>query len=267
MKRRYKDFEPTPFYFLNDTVDREELIRQLDIMKDNGIGSFFLHLRDGITEQAWGTDIFFSNVRFIAEESFKRGITMWLYDEDAYPSGQCGGHAVIDRPELEGQNLCFFKQNVKAGETVRRVLGRARGVMAYTVKNEGGVETVKKLENVFGPVRRNWYRMDWSSTYYCDLMEDGQKYGHVRALAGFPEVMMEAEMTEDCELYVAYTVPSQSTRFHTNLDCTRKESFREYKKRILDRYKKAVGDMFGSKIPGIFIDERSEERRVGKECQ
>lgn len=255
MKRRFEAFEPTPFYFLNDTVDREELIRQLDFMKEKGIGSFFLHLRDGITEQAWGTDIFFSNVRFIAEESFKRGIIMWLYDEDAYPSGQCGGHVVIDRPELTGRTLKFIKKDVKAGETVRELLGRASGVAAYTVKTVNGRETVKKLENPFGPVRRNWYRINWHSTYYCDFMESGEKYDHVRASTSFPEVMFEAEITEDCELFVVYSVPSSSGRFSNNLDCLRKESFKEYKQRILDRYKAAVGDMFGVKIPGIFIDE------------
>lgn len=255
MKRRFEAFEPTPFYFLNDTIDREELIRQLDFMRDNGIGSYFLHLRDGITTQAWGTDIFYSNVRFIAEESFKRGITMWLYDEDSFPSGQCGGHVVIDRPELEGRSLVHYKQTVKAGETVRRLLGRARGVAAYTVKTVDGKEVVTKLNSAFGPVRRNWYRMDWPSPYYCDWMEDKQVYNHVRAIAAFPEVMFEAEMTDDCDLYVVYTVPNQSSKYNTNLDCTKKESFKEYKKRILDRYKAAVGDMFGSKIPGIFIDE------------
>ena len=255
MKRRFEKFEPTPFYFLNDAFDRDEIIRQLDFMKDNGIGSFFLHLRDGITTQAWGTNIFFSNVRFIAEQSFERGITMWLYDEDAYPSGQCGGHVVIDRPELEGRILMFFKEKVKAGQTVRRLLGRVRGVAAYTVKNVNGQEQVQKLDAVFGPVRRNWYKIDWSSTYYCDYMEDKQSYDHIRAMTGTPEVMFEATVTEDCDLYAVYTVPSQSSRYTTNLDCTRKESFAEYKKRILDKYKEHLGDMFASKIPGIFIDE------------
>jgi hypothetical protein len=255
MKRRFESFEPTPFYFLNDTIDREELVRQFDFMRDNGIGSYFLHLRDGITTQAWGTDIFYANVRFIAEESFKRGITMWLYDEDSFPSGQCGGHVVIDRPELEGRSLVHFKQTVKAGETVRRLLGRAKGVAAYTVKTVDGKEVVKRLNSTFGPVRRNWYRIDWPSPYYCDWMEDKQVYNHVRAIAAFPEVMFEAEIEEDCDLYVVYTVPSQSSKYNTNLDCTRKESFKEYKKRILDPYKAAVGDMFGTKIPGVFIDE------------
>ena len=255
MKRRFKAFEPTPFYFLNDTFDREEITRQLDFMKDNGIGSFFLHLRDGITDQAWGTDVFFANVRYIAQESLNRGITMWLYDEDAYPSGQCGGHVVIDRPELEGRSLRYFKKQMKAGETVRQPLGRARGITAYTVKKTAAGEIVTKLDAAFGPVRPHWYRINWASTYYCDYLEDSQKYNHVRALSAFPEVMLEAEVTEDCELYAVYTVPSASGRFNINLDCTLKESFKEYKKRILDRYKKAVGDMFGTKIPGIFIDE------------
>ena len=255
MKRKFESFEPTPFYFLNDAIDRDELVRQLDFMQENGIGSFFLHLRDGITTQAWGTDLFFSHVRFIAEESFKRGITMWLYDEDSYPSGQCGGQVVIDRPELEGRTLKILKKSVKAGETVREVLGRARGVGAFCLSKENGAEKMEKLASPFGTVRANWYRMDWHSTYYCDMLEDGRKYHHVRALTGTPETVFEAEMAKDGELYIAYTVPASSSRYTTNLDCTRKDSFAEYKARILDKYKKAVGDMFGVKIPGMFIDE------------
>lgn len=255
MKRRFEQFEPAPFYFLNDTIDRDELIRQLDFFKDNNIPAFFLHLRDGIDDHAWGTDVFYSHVRFIAEESIKRGITMWLYDEDSYPSGQCGGHVVIDRPELEGRSLRVIKIPAKAGETVIRPLGRAWGVAAYEVTRKDGVETVKKLNSPFGPVRRNWYRMDWPSTYYCDYMEDGITYDHIRALTAFPEVFFEAVASEDCDIYVAFAVPSQSSKYHTNLDCMKRESFAEYKKRILDRYAAAVGDLFGTNIPGIFIDE------------
>ncbi|MBQ8409492.1 MAG: hypothetical protein IJY39_11590 [Clostridia bacterium] len=255
MERRFRNFEPAPFYFLNDTVDRDELIRQLDFMKENEIPAFFLHLRDGITDQAWGTDVFYSNVRFIAEESIKRGITMWLYDEDSYPSGQCGGHVVIDRPELEGRTLQFVKIDAKAGDTARRLLGRVKGIAAYAITKKNGEEQVRRLNSPFGPVRRHWYRMDWHSTYYCDYMADGQTYDHIRALSAFPEVMFEAEADEDCELYIVYAIPSQSSKYHTNLDCMKKDSFKEYKKRILDRYAAAVGDLFGTKIPGIFIDE------------
>ncbi|MBE6684322.1 MAG: hypothetical protein E7592_01565 [Ruminococcaceae bacterium] len=255
MKRRFKEFEPAPFYFLNDTFDRAEIVRQLDIMQKVGIPAFYLHLRDGITTQAWGTDIFYSNVRFIAEECIKRGITMWLYDEDSYPSGQCGGQVVIDRPELEGRSLRFMKIDAKAGETVRRLIGRTKGIAAYAITKVDGVEQVKKLNSPFGPVRRHWYRMDWPSTYYCDLMADGLTYNHIRALTAFPEVMFEAEVSEDCEIYVVYAGPSQSSKYHTNLDCMKKDSFEEYKNRILERYAAAVGDLFGTKIPGIFIDE------------
>ena len=48
-KRRFLDYEPTPFYFLNDDIDREELIKQLDFMQEHTIKSFFLHVREGIT--------------------------------------------------------------------------------------------------------------------------------------------------------------------------------------------------------------------------
>ena len=105
-------YAPTPFYFINDEFDEKEVITQLDFMLKNGIKSFFLHVRDGIVSQAWGTDKFFKNITFLIEKAIERGITPWLYDEDAYPSGQCGGKLAIDRPELlKDERKYLFTQN------------------------------------------------------------------------------------------------------------------------------------------------------------
>lgn len=254
-KRRFLDYEPAPFYFLNDNIDRDELILQLDFMQEHGIPAFFLHVRDGITGQAWGTDVFYSHVRFIADEAMKRGITVWLYDEDSFPSGQCGGQIAIERPELIGKNLRVMKINAKAGEVERRVLGRVKGLYAYAVTEKDGVESVKTLKNCFGPVRRYWYRIDHASPYFGDMCDVGMRYEHVRALTAFPEMMFEAEVDEDCTLYVVYADQSTSGKYAYRVDLLKKETFYEYKRIILDRYEECLGEFFGNKIRGIFMDE------------
>ena len=63
--RRYIDYEPIPFYFLNDTFNEEEVKIQLDVMKENGINAFFLHVRDGITDETYGTAAFFGRLKLI----------------------------------------------------------------------------------------------------------------------------------------------------------------------------------------------------------
>ena len=52
--QEYENYKPTPFYFINDTIERTEIVRQLDIMQETGVSSFFLHIRDGILDQAYG---------------------------------------------------------------------------------------------------------------------------------------------------------------------------------------------------------------------
>ena len=254
-KRRFLDYEPTPFYFLNDDIDREELIKQLDFMQEHTIKSFFLHVREGITGQAWGTNLFFSHVRFIVEEAKNRGINVWLYDEDSYPSGQCGGQIVIDRPELQARSLKIIKKQAKKGEIVREVLGRVRGLIAYAVTKVNGKEKVRKIADCFGTVRRNWFRTKWYSPYFDDFMGE-VRYPHERATTYYAEVMFEAEMKEDCDLYIAYLAPTISgTKFFQYADCLNKQTTEEYTKRILEKYKRSVGDYFGKEIQGMFIDE------------
>ena len=36
-KDNHKDFKPIPFYFINDTLKKEEIDRQLKLMKESGV--------------------------------------------------------------------------------------------------------------------------------------------------------------------------------------------------------------------------------------
>ncbi len=255
-KKRCFEYEPIPFYFLNDTFDKDEAVRQLDVMKENEIRAFFLHVRDGILDEAYGTSLFFERVKIIVSESAKRGIKVWLYDEDAFPSGNAGGLIAFERPELRAYSLKVVKlrpEEIHDG-VARRILGKVKGLYGYRVDKNGNA---KKIGDCFGTVRRNWYRKDMDKTYYCD-MQGKLFFPHVRAATSYSEVMFEAQVEEDEDIYVAYLeLVKTDSRYGYQADCLNKETTEEFISRTHEKYAEYVGDYFGSIIPGIFLDEPS----------
>lgn len=256
MRKRYNDFEPIPFWFLNDDFDKEEIAFQLDIMKDKGVKGCFLHVRDGITEAGYGTAIFFENIRFIVERAKERGIDVWLYDEDSYPSGNLGGKIVIDRPELQAHALKVIKLDGEKGGIVRKVLGRVKGLFGYVVKRDNGAEKVDILDECFGPIRRNWYKAEVDRVYCSDLSD--LHYKHLRAETNYTEIIFEAEVPRGSEVYVAYLEPVFiDQRFYAKADCLNSDTAKIFIENTHEKYRKYVGEYFGSAIKGIFLDEPS----------
>lgn len=257
--KKYSEFEPIPFWFLNDSFNEKEVSLQLDIMKENGINAFFLHTRDGITDEAYGTSVFFENVRYIVKESAKRNLKVWLYDEDSFPSGNAGGSIVADFPELQAYSLTVEKigaEEIREG-IARKVLGNVRGLYGYYVYSDENGEKADKITDCFGPVRRRWYRKDMDKTYYCD-MQNKLFYNHIRAATSYTEIMFEAKAKEGAEIYAAYLKPVYTDcHYGTQADCLNRKTTEEFIKRTHEKYYESVGDYFGSVIPGIFMDEPS----------
>lgn len=255
-KPNEQDYSPTPFLFINDEFDEEEIVRQLDFMAENGIKSFFYHVRDGITKSAYGTDIYFENFRFTVEKAAERGIKVWLYDEDSYPSGNLGGQLVIDHPELQATSLVVKKVPVDGNGIARIKLGKVRGMCGYVITKENGREKVKTLKNCFGPVRDKWYRRDMDKSYFSDMRD--LKFNHVRAATSYAQIMFEVKAPVGAEVYCAFLVPvTTDSRFGTQVKCLNKKTSELFIQRVHERYKEYAGKYFGNVIPGIFMDEPS----------
>lgn len=256
---RRADFEPIPFYFLNDTFNENEIRIQLDVMKEKGVNAFFLHVRDGITDETYGTAAFFGRIKFIVEESVKRGLKVWLYDEDSFPSGNAGGQIAIERPELQAYSLKVVK--LKPEEIVngvaKKVLGKVRGLFGYALTRDGDKEVSKKITDCFGVVRRYWYRRDMDKTYYCD-MQGKLFFPHVRAGTSYSEIMFEAAVGDATEVYAAYLEPVRTDgHYGLQADCLNRRTTEEFIARTHEKYAEYVGKYFGTAIPGVFMDEPS----------
>ncbi len=79
-----------PFWSWNGDLKEAELLRQIDVMQQMGMGGFFMHSRTGLATEYLGEE-WFRLVNVCADEAEKRGLEAWLYDEDRWPSGTAGG--------------------------------------------------------------------------------------------------------------------------------------------------------------------------------
>lgn len=79
-------FRPIPFWSWNDKLDTEETIRQVRLMKECGMGGFFMHARGGLATEYMGEE-WFDNVTASVKTAKELGLKAWAYDENGWPSG------------------------------------------------------------------------------------------------------------------------------------------------------------------------------------
>ena len=99
LKRRFQDppaaYRGKPFWSWNGELEEQELLRQIGIFEQMGMGGYFCHSRTGLITEYLGEE-WFSLINACADEGEKRGMETWLYDEDRWPSGTAGGMVTAD---------------------------------------------------------------------------------------------------------------------------------------------------------------------------
>lgn len=81
-----------PFWCWNGELEEEELLRQLDIIQEMGMGGFFIHSRNGLKTEYLGED-WFRMINACIDKCSSSDLKAWIYDEDRWPSGTAGGMA------------------------------------------------------------------------------------------------------------------------------------------------------------------------------
>lgn len=84
------NFKPIPFWTWNDMLDKDRLELQMRDMAQRGFGGFFIHARSGMKNE-YMSEEWFDFVGFCIEKSEELGLDAWIYDENGWPSGFCGG--------------------------------------------------------------------------------------------------------------------------------------------------------------------------------
>ncbi len=107
---RYEQFLNPPlecraisFWALNGNLQARELERQLDYFKSMGLAGACLHARSGL-QTPYLSRRWFNLMGSCINHARRRGMIIWLYDEDRYPSGSAGG-MVTRRKEFRQKRL------------------------------------------------------------------------------------------------------------------------------------------------------------------
>lgn len=113
-----------PFWSWNDRLRKEELVRQIELMKESGIEGFFMHARGGLKTEYMGED-WFDCIKACMDKADELGMEAWAYDENGWPSGFASG--VVPKKSVDFQQKKLLSTVFdKGGELPENLLGLYR---------------------------------------------------------------------------------------------------------------------------------------------
>jgi len=117
-------FRAAPFWAWNTRLEKERLFRQIDVMREMGMGGFHLHVRTGLEDEYLGSS-FFDSVRSCVDKARRDGLYAYLYDEDRWPSGSGGGIVTRD-PQFRARFIVWTRTHKREND---RLLARYEVVL------------------------------------------------------------------------------------------------------------------------------------------
>ena len=220
------EYRGTPFWAWNSKLDAEELKRQIDVMKEMGLGGFHMHVRSGMATP-YLTDEFFKLIHACVDKARDNKMLAWLYDEDRWPSGAAGGIVTKD-VAYRSRYLLFTQTPYGVGDVNRETDSSARAH-----RQENGVLLAR-------------YRV---------TLKDGY-------LASYE--MLDPSEPDEPGLWYAYRETQGENPWYNNqayLDTLNPKAVQRFIEVTHDAYAREVGEDFGGVVPAIFTDEPQFTRK------
>lgn len=223
-------YRPVPFWSLNDELNEKEIMRQIKLLKEGGLGGFFIHSRIGLLTP-YLSDEWFSRVDVMLREAKKYGLSAWLYDEDRWPSGFAGGKVLEAHPEFR-QKLLAVVETQELPDLQQKQLTLA------------GRLYDARLLKVFLAEKKSSAAL----ASYSDITEE-------------TETLQEKKLKPPRAFLLFYRVmPAFHEEWfngHNYADLLDENAVNAFLENTHEKYKQDAGKFFGNLIPGIFTDEPS----------
>lgn len=237
---------------LNDACEPDLLARHLEAYAGGDLSAVILHPRSGLLLPYGGED-WFDRMEWLIRACDERGLDVWLYDEDPFPSGSAGGLITATYPEYAARRMRPYVADdaLEEGELFTFPLGRL--LWAGLVDERTG-ETEDHTARV-GVIRQEWKVLDpWDSRYYYPATP---LYNCPRASANEPEYALRAPAPRPgmkLMAFVAHTIEDAS-HWGRVADSLNPEVTRHWIEMTHERYRQRIGDLFGSRVRAVFVDE------------
>ncbi len=215
-------YRATPFWSWNCALDEGQLLRQIDMLKQMGMGGFHMHPRTGMATEYLG-EAFMSCVKACVDKARDEGMLAWLYDEDRWPSGFGGGLVTRDK-SLRARSLRLTPTPYAADEV------------------DGGC-----VDSLSLPTRGKGELL----ARYKVVLENG-------LLVSFERLAADADSSESDAIWYAYLEVAADSTWYNNqayVDTLNPKAIERFRDVTYERYAEVVGDSFGSVVPAIFTDE------------
>jgi hypothetical protein len=155
-----REFSIMPFWFWNDTLKDEEIVRQIADFEAHGVYGFVIHPRIGLPENIkWLSAEMIYSMEVAIQEASYRNMKVILYDEGMYPSGSSSGQVVERNPAHAARGLA--KIDLKPGEELKL----HEGVNLITVVDRPGGDRVAIVDQPSGGSIRGLHYIDEGSNH------------------------------------------------------------------------------------------------------
>ena len=185
------EFSLMPFWFWNDTLKDDELIRQIADFEAHGVYGFVIHPRIGLPEEtSWLSPAMIHSKNVAIEEAAKRDMYVILYDEGMYPSGSSAGQVVARNPDHAARGLA--KIDLEPGEEPQ-LSGEMKLV---TIIDRPGGKRVAIVEKPSGGVIRGLHYIDEGTEKVREYLPPAADILNPDAVESFIELVYERFATE-----------------------------------------------------------------------
>ena len=216
------EYRGTPFWAWNCQLEKEELLRQLEVMKKMGFGGAHMHVRTGLATP-YLSDEHMELVSACVDKCRDEKMLAWLYDEDRWPSGAAGG-IVTKEEKYRARYLLFTPIPYSSGGYRKEIYYSG----AQAERSEKG-----KLLGCYDIV----------------LDESGA------LKSGTP--IDPAQEARGTKWYAYLETPNENPWYNnqTYVNTLDKAAIGRFIEVTYERYLETVGEDFGGVVPAIFTDE------------
>jgi hypothetical protein len=141
------EYSIMPFWFWNDVLKADEIIRQIDDFQQHGVDGFVIHPRVGLPRGLdWMSAELLGFYKVAVEAAQQRRMAVILYDEGMYPSGSASGQVVAVNPAFACR--CLAKVDILAGSMP--TLKPGENLVATIQRRDGScIAVIDRLANSF----------------------------------------------------------------------------------------------------------------------
>ena len=216
------EYRGTPFWAWNCQLQKDELLRQLEVMKKMGFGGAHMHVRTGMATP-YLSDEHMELIKSCVEKCAQEDMLAWLYDEDRWPSGAAGG--IVTKEERFRARYLLFTPEPYSDDF------RERETYDSSARGERS---------------QNGYLL----ACFDVQLDDGGCLASARRIG-------EEEPAQGTKWYAYVETPNPSPWYNgqTYVNTLDKAAMKRFIEVTYERYLETVGEDFGGRVPAIFTDE------------